>query len=190
MIAEAFARRSAPGLALAGEADRIARACHAMAARFQDGGKMIAFGNGAQATDAAHLAVEFAHPVTVGRRALPAISLAADPGVLTGVARTAGFDQVYAAQLYPLAEPADIAVGLSPDGRCENVRRGLAAARDRGLLTVALGGGPMPADHALVVDSADPRVVKEIVVTAYHLLWELVHVFLERPGRLAAEPAP
>jgi hypothetical protein len=32
--------------------------------------------------------------------------------------------------------------------------------------------------------SEDPRVVKEIQVTTYHVLWELVHVFFERPGVL------
>jgi D-sedoheptulose 7-phosphate isomerase len=37
----------------------------------------------------------------------------------------------------------------------------------------------------LVADSDDPRVVKEMHVTMYHLLWELVHVFLEQPGTLS-----
>jgi D-sedoheptulose 7-phosphate isomerase len=40
-------------------------------------------------------------------------------------------------------------------------------------------------DHALVVRSADPLVVKEVHVTTYHVLWELVHVFLEQPGLLS-----
>ena len=37
------------------------------------------------------------------------------------------------------------------------------------------------ADHCLVVGSTDPLVVKEGHVTAYHLLWELVHVFFDSP---------
>ena len=59
---------------------------------------------------------------------------------------------------------------------------GLAVARERGLLTVALaggGGGRLEADHVLVTASTDPLVVKEVHVTTYHLLWELTHVFLE-----------
>ena len=40
------------------------------------------------------------------------------------------------------------------------------------------------ADHVLLTPSADPRVVKELQVTAYHVLWELVHVFFEQPGVL------
>jgi D-sedoheptulose 7-phosphate isomerase len=34
-------------------------------------------------------------------------------------------------------------------------------------------------DHVIVVASGDPTVVREGHVTAYHVLWELVHVFLE-----------
>ena len=40
-----------------------------------------------------------------------------------------------------LAEPADIALGLSPDGNTASVLAGLEAARERGLLTIALENG-------------------------------------------------
>jgi D-sedoheptulose 7-phosphate isomerase len=42
----------------------------------------------------------------------------------------------------------------------------------------------------LVAHSADQRVVKEVHVTTYHLLWELVHVFFEHPGVLAPAAGP
>ena len=51
------------------EAPRLARACHAMAERFARGGRILAFGLGAAATDASHISVEFVHPVIVGKRA-------------------------------------------------------------------------------------------------------------------------
>jgi D-sedoheptulose 7-phosphate isomerase len=172
-------------------AEEIARACHAMAARFHRGGKLLVFGNGGSATDAEHIAVEFVHPVIVGKIALPALSLAADPTVVTGIAGREGFSEVFAHQLRQLGDPADIALGVSSDGRCANVRRGLEQARELGLLTVALAGGDggdlagsPTLDHLVVVRSADPEVVKEIHVTVYHVLWELVHVFFEHPGVL------
>src|SRR5215469_14492436 len=93
----AFSRRVAPGEALAREAESVSRACHAMAVRFHRGGKLIVFGNGGTATDAQHVVVEFVHPVIVGKRALPAISLTNDPATLTGIARSDGFDAVFAA---------------------------------------------------------------------------------------------
>ncbi|SBT42995.1 D-sedoheptulose-7-phosphate isomerase [Micromonospora narathiwatensis] len=190
-VDKAFARRLAPGEALAADAERIARTCHEMAVRFHRGGKLIVFGNGGPATDAQHIVVEFVHPVIVGKRALPAISLTNDAATLTGIARADGFDEVFAAQLRLLATPEDIALGLSADGRCANVRRGLATARDLGLLTVGLLGGDggdiardAAADHVVIARSDDPCIVKEVHVTIYHILWELVHVFFEQPGLL------
>jgi D-sedoheptulose 7-phosphate isomerase len=190
-----FDRRVEPGLALVESAEEIARACHAMAARFHRGGKLLVFGNGGGATDAEHIAVEFVHPVGVGKIALPALSLAADPTIVTGIAAREGFAEIFAHQLRQLGDPTDIAIGVSSDGRCANVRRGLEQARELGLLTVALTGGDggalatSPAvDHLVVVPSDDPQVVKEMHVTTYHVLWELVHVFFEHPGVLTDIP--
>ena len=54
-----------------------------MAERFARGGRLIAVGRSPAArSDARHVAVEFVHPVIVGKRALPAIGLAGDGGPL------------------------------------------------------------------------------------------------------------
>lgn len=140
-VAALFERRVAPVHDLAEQAGAVADACHGMALRFHRGGKLVVFGNGGPSTDAQHVAVEFVHPVIVGKRALPAISLTADVATLTGVANRVGLAEVFAHQIRFLAEPADIALGISADGGCENVRRGLETARDLGLLTIALTGG-------------------------------------------------
>ena len=189
---EAMGRRAVPGRLLADDAELVAATCHDMAVRFARGGKLIVFGNGGPATDAQHLAVEFVHPVIVGKRALPALSLTADAPTVTGVARHLGFDEVFAHQLRLLAGPDDIALGISSDGHCANVLRALEAADGLGLLTVALtggDGGPIAASgavaHPLVARTHDPRIVKEVHTTTYHILWELVHVFFEHPGLLA-----
>jgi D-sedoheptulose 7-phosphate isomerase len=187
-----FELRSEPLRDLAEQAGAVATACHAMAERFHQGGKLVTFGTGGSSTDAQHVAVEFVHPVIVGKRALPAISLATDIATVTGVAARDGMAGVFAHQVRYLAEPADIALGISADGNCPSVLAGLRAARAQGLLTVGLAGadgGAMAAgpvvDHLLLARSADPRIVKEMQVTTYHVLWELVHVFFEQPGLLA-----
>jgi D-sedoheptulose 7-phosphate isomerase len=188
---EAFARRVDPGLAVADDARLVARTAHDMAERFRRGGKLISFGNGEAAADAAHLAVEFVHPVIVGKRALPAISLANDGSALTGVADTDGYDATFAAQVRLLGRPADIAVGIGAGRSGRNVLSGLATAGDLGMLTVALiaageeslGG----VDHVLVARTDDPRIAKELHVTTYHILWEIVHVFLDQPTASALE---
>jgi D-sedoheptulose 7-phosphate isomerase len=195
VVAALFERRIAPVRDLATHAAEVAATCHAMAIRFHRGGKLVVFGAGAASTDAQHVAVEFVHPVIVGKRALPAISLTSDVATVTGVAASQGLAEIFAHQIRYLAEPADIALGISTDGNCESVLRGLEAAHDRGMLTVALTGGwdggaiaasPV-VDHALVARCQDPCVVKETHVTMYHVLWELVHVFFEQPGVLAPE---
>jgi D-sedoheptulose 7-phosphate isomerase len=184
----AFDRRVAAGRSLLDATDDLARACHALARRFAAGGTLLAFGNGGPSTDAQHVSVEFVHPVIVGKRALPALSLVTDAATLMGVARRAGLDEVFAHQLQVLGHAEDVALGISSDGHCDNVLRGLEAARDRGMLTVALLGGDGGAiaqagfvDHVLLAGGDDPHLVKEVHVTAYHLLWELTHVFLEHP---------
>src|SRR6266568_1968228 len=146
----------------------------------------------AAGADAQHVAVEFVHPVIVGKRALPAISLTTDVATVTGIAEREGMDAIFSHQLRYLTTSGDIALGICATGHCGSVVAGLATAKELGLLTIALTGregravadGPA-ADHVLLADSDDPRVVKEMHVTMYHLLWELVHVFLEQPGTLS-----
>ncbi len=193
-VDEIFACRTAPGRALGQDAGHIAAVCHAMARRFHRGGKLLVFGMGTAATDAQHIAVEFVHPVIVGKRALPALSLTNDVATVTGIAAGEGPAEVFAHQIDQLAHPEDIALGVTIDGRCAAVLRGLEVAAARGLLTVALAGGDggpiatsSAVEHVLLARSEDPRVVKELQVTLYHVLWELAHVFLEQPGVLGPE---
>jgi D-sedoheptulose 7-phosphate isomerase len=227
--ARLFELRTAAVSEFAAQAEAVAHACHLMAVRFHRGGKLVVFGVGGPSTDAQHVAVEFVHPVIVGKRALPAISLTTDVATVTGVAAREGLEGIFAHQIRYLAEPTDIALGISSDGNSPSVLAGLQAAHQLGLLTIALAGedggaedgraedgradggsadggsaeggraeggreggvsaiASSPAvDHLLLARSADPRIVKEIQVTMYHVLWELVHVFFEQPGLLAPE---
>lgn len=159
------------GAFLEREQDNLARACHAMARAFARGGTLIPIGTGAAATDAAHVAVEFMHPVIVGKRALPAHAPTNDP---TGLST-----------LTALARPGDIVLVLCHAGPGAPEREVLEQARDGGLLTLAMTGpGAVAADHAFEVPCDDPAIVQEVHETAYHVLWELVHVFFEHPGLL------
>jgi len=190
-VTRLFELRSDPVRELARQAGAVAAACHAMAVRFHRGGKLIVFGTGSASADAQHVAVEFVHPVIVGKRALPAISLTTDVATVTGIAEREGVAAIFAHQLRYLAATADIALGVSADGDNASVLAGLTTARELGLLTIALVGGEggriartHAADHLLTAASDDPRVIKEMHVTTYHILWELVHVFFEQPGVL------
>ena len=79
-IVRLLARRSdANERFFAAEAGRIADVCRLLAERFVAGGRLVAVGGSPQAwSDAHHVAVEFVHPVIVGKRALPAVAVAPD----------------------------------------------------------------------------------------------------------------
>ncbi len=157
------------------ESERLARLCHRMAERFARGGRLVAFGRSPGArSDVRHVAVEFVHPVIVGKRALPAIGLAAEGGSLAG-------------QLELVAEPDDIAIAFGADEDGGEAAGAIALARGRGCLTIAFA--PAGAEFELLPPSDDPSVRQELVETLYHVLWELVHVFFEHRGLLEGREA-
>ena len=191
MVTERFEQSiSVPDAFFAAEANRIAEACWAMARRFHQGGRLLAFGNGSWATDAQHVSVEFVHPVLVGKRSLPALALTNDSATLSALMAEEHPEPVFVRQLRALARPQDMALGFSPDGRCRNVAAALDAARQMGLLTLGLAGGDgglftqADLEFCFVVRAGDPLAVQETHETLYHVLWELVHVFFEHEGLL------
>ncbi len=176
----ARARSQANDAFFAAQAEGIARCCHKMAERFARGGRLVAFGATPVArSDARHVAVEFVHPVIVGKRALPAIGLTSEGGDLLLQAKA-------------VCEADDIAIAFG----CEESGPGAAAAhdalvhaRDTGCLTISFGtdtgaGWEFPPSPGL-----DSFVRQELVETLYHLLWELVHVFFDHRGLLEGREA-
>jgi D-sedoheptulose 7-phosphate isomerase len=152
------------------EAEPLARLCHRMAERFSRGGTLIAFGRSPAArSDARHVAVEFVHPVIVGKRALPAIGLAGEGGDLR-------------AQVALIAGPEDIAIAFGAEEDGGEAAGALALARERGCLTIAFS--PAGAEWEPIPPSVDPSVRQELIETLYHVLWELVHVFFDHRGLL------
>ena len=168
------------------EAENIAQACWAMARRFHQGGRLIAFGNGAWASDAQHVSVEFVHPVIVGKRALPAIALTSDSPLLSG--QSVGMP--FARQLAVLAQAQDIALGFSQHGLEDNILAAFGQAKEMGLLTLGMTGkrsgklADAGLDFLFAAGGSDALVVQEVHETLYHILWELVHIFLENEGLL------
>ncbi|HEY1507836.1 MAG TPA: SIS domain-containing protein [Solirubrobacteraceae bacterium] len=173
--AQVQARTEANREFFAAQAPRLARLCHAMAERFARGGRLIAFGRTPAArSDARHVAVEFVHPVIVGKRALPAIGLAGEGGPLASQA-----------QLLAAADDIAIAFGAAEDDG--DAARAIAVARERGCLTIAFA--PAGAEWEFEPPAGDAYIAQELVETLYHVLWELVHVFFEHRGLLAGRTA-
>jgi D-sedoheptulose 7-phosphate isomerase len=165
------ARRSAAAQLFAADAGRIASLCHAVAERCARGGRLLACAcSPAGASDARHVAVEFVHPVIVGKRALPALALIGDGETL-------------AAEVALKAREEDVVLvfGEAPDGPA--LAAALMAARERGSLTVAFA--PLAADWVFEPPTPDPWIRQELVETVYHVVWELSHVFFDHRGLLS-----
>jgi D-sedoheptulose 7-phosphate isomerase len=175
LVGHVTARTSACRGFFAAEGERLARLSHSMAERFARDGRLIALGaSPTTRSDARHIAVEFVHPVIVGKRALPALALTVEGGALDR-------------QLALLAEPDDIVVGF--DAEDAGCMQALALARSRGCLVVVLGAGEGPWTFSPA--TGDGFIDQEIAETLYHMLWEHVHVFLEHRGLLAGRtPRP
>jgi D-sedoheptulose 7-phosphate isomerase len=159
-----------------GRSEDVARCCHRMAERFARGGRLVSLGVSAAArSDVRHVAVEFVHPVIVGKRALPAIGLSREGGPLT-------------TQVELIAEPDDIAIAFGTDEQDgAETTEALAVARERGCQTIAFS--PSGAEWEFEPPSDDPFIRQELAETLYHVLWELVHVFFEHRGLLEGREA-
>ena len=131
------------------EAERIARLCHRMAERFARGGRLIALGRSPAArSDARHVAVEFVHPVIVGKRALPALALYARGRAARGAGRARG----------RAGATSSIALRAA---RTRRPRRRCGWRAARGCLTIAFAPGPMASRRP-----ATPFVRQELAETA------------------------
>ena len=166
-------------------AGRVVEAAHLLAASFRAGGRLYTMGNGGSSCDAAHLAVEFLHPVTAGRPALPAVNLSQDMAMITAVANDVGFAHVYTRQVLAHVGKADCLIGISTSGNSENLLAGFAAAKRQGAATIGLAGGEGgrmrgsgDVDICLVVPTDSIHRVQETHVALYHILWDLTHTLM------------
>ena len=120
-----------------------------------------------------HIAVEFVHPVIMGKRALPSVALVEPDPV---------------AQARVASQPGDLLIAVASANE-PAVIDAMRRARAWGTSTLWIGSGPRPpagaANHILWVDADDPMLpATGTFVLMYHLLWELTHVCFEHPGLL------
>lgn len=159
----------------AGLAENLAVTAFTLAKRFAAGGTMWSIAPSWE-PHALHIAVEFVHPVIMGKRALPAVALTGPD--LVDLVRVS-------------VRPGDIVIAVAgaDDAQARSVMRRAPAW---GATTIWIGSGARPpsgaADHVLWLDDPDPRVpATGGFVLFYHLLWELTHVCFEHSGLLKPE---
>lgn len=174
--------------------ESIIMAARVIADCYRQNGRLFTMGNGGSSCDAAHVTVEFLHPVTTGRPALTAINLTTDVAMMTAVSNDVGYDHVYVRQIIAQGRERDCLIGMSTSGNSENLIRAFAKAREMGMSTIGLAGmsgGAMAKaglDACLVVETDSIHRIQECHVATYHILWDLVHTLLadDRGGLAAA----
>jgi hypothetical protein len=158
-------------------AEDLAATAFTLAKRFAAGATMWSIAPGWE-PHALHIAVEFVHPVIMGKRALPAVALTGPD--LVDLVRVS-------------VRPGDIVVAVSGADN-PHVGSVMRRAPAWGATTIWIGSGERPgagaADHVLWLDDPDPRVpATGGFVLFYHLLWELTHVCFEHSGLLKPDAA-
>ena len=155
----------------------LAATAFTLAKRFAAGATMWSIAP-AWEPHALHIAVEFVHPVIMGKRALPAVALTGPD--LVDLVRVS-------------VRPGDILIAVAGADNAQ-VRSVMRRSPAWGATTIWIGSGQRPkagvADHVLWLDDPDPRVpATGGFVLFYHLLWELTHVCFEHSGLLKPECA-
>jgi len=163
----------------------VSRAADLIEQCLRTGNKLLVCGNGGSAADASHFATELVVRFAKDRRALPAICLASDSGILTAAGNDYGFDEIFARQVSAFGVPGDVLICLTTSGKSKNVVRALQEAKARQMKTITLLGrdGGLTvgiADLDLLVKSDSTARVQEAHQLLLHVLCEIIESRLDK----------
>jgi D-sedoheptulose 7-phosphate isomerase len=168
------------------EIPKIKKVCEILIERFEDGGKVLIFGNGGSAADSQHFAAELVGKFrTSTRKPLPAIALTTDTSALTAISNDWEFPYVFERQIEALGKRGDVAFGISTSGRSINVLRALKKAKEIGLITISLSGKYKDemekfSDVVISVNSQDTQRIQEAHSLIIHLICEGIEIMLTK----------
>ena len=155
------------------------RAAQMVVRSFTSGHKLLICGNGGSASDATHLATEFLCRYREDRRPYPALTLTANGEFLTAMCNDYHADEIFARQVWGLAEKGDLLLVLTTSGKSRNILRALEEANRKGVESIAILGrdGGFTKGIAtldLIVPGAATARIQEGQKVLFHALCELV----------------
>jgi D-sedoheptulose 7-phosphate isomerase len=180
LIADEKIHQRARLLAGLNEDPEVFKAIGAMEKALGAGNKILVFGNGGSATQSSHFAAELVNKFYFRRPALPVLALSADMANVTSIANDEDFRFIFSRQVEAFAAKGDVALGITTSGRSANVLLALAAARERGMLTLALAGRQaealraIPVDILVAVDAEDTPTIQEMHLFLLHIMAETI----------------
>jgi D-sedoheptulose 7-phosphate isomerase len=164
---------------LAGLEEPLNRAAKMVLACLTSGHKLLVCGNGGSASDATHLATEFLCRYVADRRPYPAISLTANGELMTAVCNDYGADEIFARQVWGLAEKGDLLIAFTTSGKSKNILRALEEAKRKGIESICFLGrdggftkGVATLD--LIVSGNNTARIQEGHQILFHTLCEMV----------------
>lgn len=167
----------------------IIDASKTIAESFNEGKKLILFGNGGSATDASHIAAEFVNRFKKERPGLPAIALNTDMAVITSIANDYDFSEVFSRQLKSLSEDGDVVIAITTSGSSSNVLKAVDVAKKKKLRIIVFTGAKgeklaSKADYAFIVPSDNTPRIQETHITLGHVLCQMVEeILFEAPRK-------
>lgn len=143
------------------------------------GHKLLICGNGGSASDSTHFATEILCRFVGDRRPFPAVSLTANGEYMTAVCNDYGADEIFARQIWGLAQKGDVLIAISTSGKSKNILRALEEAKRQGIESICLLGrdGGFTKGHAtldLVAPGSSTARIQEMHKMLIHVLCEIV----------------
>lgn len=156
----------------------IARAIEAIWLALNNGGKVLACGNGGSAADAQHFAAEFVGRYEQERPELAALALTTDTSIITAIANDYSYSDIFAKQVRALGLAGDVLLAISTSGYSANVLQAIDAAHSREMVVIALsgkGGGEFnnrltEADVHICVPHDSTARIQEVHLLALHCI--------------------
>ncbi|MBZ0156650.1 MAG: D-sedoheptulose 7-phosphate isomerase [Alphaproteobacteria bacterium] len=162
---------------------QIAGVAKLIADAFNEGKKLIIFGNGGSACDASHIAAEFVNRFKRDRPGLPALSLNTDTAILTSIANDYDYSEIFARQVKTLADAGDVVIAISTSGNSKNILKAVDVAKKKGLKIIAFTGAKgekfaSKSDYSFIVPTDDTPRVQETHITLGHVICQIVEEIL------------
>lgn len=169
--------------------DTVIEVSKTIAAAFNEGSKLILFGNGGSATDASHIAAEFVNRFKRERPGLPAIALNTDIAVITSIANDYDYSEIFSRQLKSLAFEGDVVIAITTSGHSSNVIKAMDVAKKKKLKSIIFTGSKgeklaSKASYSFIVPSDNTPRIQETHITLGHVLCLMVEeILFEEPRK-------
>lgn len=146
---------------------------------YENGNKVVIFGNGGSAADSQHFAAELVGRFQLERKSLPAIALTTDSSIITALGNDYGFEYVFSRQCESIVNKGDIVFAISTSGNSQNVINGVITSKKIGAITIGLTGGnggnlQYSVDFPIIVSSTSTPRIQEVHRTVIHIICDLV----------------